>query len=319
MHDAGDTSSHPRSSPPSDGPTAASPHPSAEGAPRSAAHRRMLIRRRRTALAAVVLLLGGGFLATRAFSSDPASAPAKEALSSGSTAPATQTSTTPGNVVTTGATPTPGRTPQDGADGEPGASQMPAVLPRSGTGSMTVLTPAGQDTDRSGRRVRYTVEIEGGLGIPATHFADTVRQVLGSERGWEIRDGVHFVNVPAAQRAQGASTDIRIILGSAAYVDKNCLPLQTMGELSCHASGKVLLNAERWAHGAQTYGQDVTSYRTYLVSHEVGHSIGHRHEACPAPGALAPVMVQQTKSLRGCQAWPWPVRPSTMATSEPED
>ena len=92
-----------------------------------------------------------------------------------------------------------------------------------------------------------------------------------------------------------------------------------MGELSCHASGKVLLNAERWAHGAQTYGQDVTSYRTYLVSHEVGHSIGHRHEACPAPGALAPVMVQQTKSLRGCQAWPWPVRPSTMATSEPED
>ena len=82
-----------------------------------------------------------------------------------------------------------------------------------------------------------------------------------------------------------------------------------MGELSCHARGRVLLNVERWVHGAETYGADVVHYRQYLISHEVGHAIGHGHEPCPSPGALAPVMVQQTKSLSGCQPWPWPVRP----------
>lgn len=276
----------------------------------------MLVRRRRTAVAAVLLMLGGGVVAARVL---PSGEPTQETLAAQSTGATTAAVSPAGPTpsATPSAAPTGDRTPQDGADGEPG--HIPAVLPRSGTGSTTVLTPAGQDSTRSGRRVRYTVEIEGGLGIPAAHFADTVREILTSERGWETRDRVHFVNVPAADRARGAGTDIRIILGSGAYVDKNCLPLRTMGELSCHASGKVLLNAERWAHGAQTYGEDVTSYRTYLVSHEVGHSIGHRHEECPAPEALAPVMVQQTKSLRGCRAWPWPVRPSGKATAEPED
>jgi hypothetical protein len=68
-----------------------------------------------------------------------------------------------------------------------------------------------------------------------------------------------------------------------------------------------MLNAWRWAHGAEAYGKDVSAYRQYLVNHEVGHRLGHGHVGCPARGKRAPVMMQQTKSVGSCKANPWPL------------
>lgn len=232
-----------------------------------------------------------------------------------SAAPQAPPSTASGSAAGTGApsSPTEAATPtvsgSDGTDGHLEVGPIPETVPESGDGTTTVLDVPGEDSDRGGRRVRYTVEIEGGLGVSSEYFASKVREVLVDERGWEPRENVHFVNVGSAERSSGTAADIRIILGSPRLVDENCAPLRTGGRLSCHARGKVMLNVDRWAHGADTYGSDVRNYRIYQIAHEVGHAIGQGHVGCPAPGTAAPVMVQQTKTLDGCTPWPWPQRP----------
>jgi hypothetical protein len=180
---------------------------------------------------------------------------------------------------------------------------------RSGSGRFTVVAmpPAAlRPAPASGRTVRYTVELEGGVDIRAKDFATTVGTVLTDPRGWQAKDDVRFVNVSPAAAAKGAPVDLRISLASPDTTDRLCAPLQTRGQVSCHNSGRVVLNLRRWVLGAAAYGSDIAGYRTYLVNHEVGHGIGHAHAYCRGQGQVAPVMMQQTYGLKGCTAWPWP-------------
>lgn len=147
----------------------------------------------------------------------------------------------------------------------------------------------------------YVVQVEDGLALPSRAFGAAVARTLGDPRSWA--GGDLSVLSPASDLA---SADFRVVLASPETTDALCAPLLTRGRVSCRNGGDVVINAWRWVNGADGYGDDLTSYRQYLVNHEVGHALGHGHAGCPAPGAPAPVMLQQTLGLQGCAPNPWP-------------
>lgn len=144
------------------------------------------------------------------------------------------------------------------------------------------------------------MEVEDGLEIDVHRFARAVDRILGDPRSWTGNGSLRL------ERVDRGSVQFRVTLASPATVDRACLPLRTGSWLSCWNGSRVMLNVDRWTDGAETYGEDVPGYRRYLVNHEVGHALGHDHVGCPGRGERAPVMLQQTKSLFGCVANPWP-------------
>lgn len=168
-------------------------------------------------------------------------------------------------------------------------------VPRSGKGSFKVVP--GREAPRKGRGpvVRYLVEVERGLPFDGPAFARAVHETLNDPRGW-----ARF------QRVDHGQVRLRVALTSPRTTDRECLPLRTGGELSCWNGTRSVINVLRWARGVRQYHGDLAAYRDYVISHEVGHGLGHHHAYCPGRGRRAPVMVQQTKSLESCRPNPWP-------------
>ena len=147
---------------------------------------------------------------------------------------------------------------------------------------------------------RFVVEVERGLPIDAQGFADDVLAVLADERSWIGVDGI------SVQRVPEGSASLRVTLAGPALTDELCAPLETNGIYSCYNAGRAVINFYRWMEGASSYGDDLASYRKYVINHEVGHTFGHGHVDCPAAGAPAPIMMQQTKGVAPCRPNPWP-------------
>ncbi|MCU1537936.1 MAG: hypothetical protein JWP82_2287 [Humibacillus sp.] len=289
-------------------------HPDARR--RTDSRRQQVLRRRTVAGAAVVVCLVADVWSVAAAGAREVH-PERTAAASAPFVPSTRNTPTVEQSPAAGSTAAASADPNaetvpDAAPATPapagGRAAAPAVV-QHGTGSTTAVTvPAAAlgTPPVKGRTVRWSLEIEDGLGIDPGSVATTVATVLKDPRGWQTKDGVRFVNVTPAQAKAGAPVDLRITLASPDYTDRLCAPLQTRGQVSCHNGGRVVLNARRWLLGADAYGKDLAGYRTYLVNHEVGHGIGHAHEYCGGPGTVAPVMMQQTYGLKGCTAWPWP-------------
>jgi hypothetical protein len=279
---------------------------------------------RRAAVSAVplvALLLGVLFLIHTSGGSGSAGArpPARSVAPAGTagappaTTPPSAGTPTTAPPVTASAVPrtrsSPSGDTEDEADGSSGGAQLSAAalsIPQKGDGTVSVIRVPGPASTAKGRVVRYTVELEGGLGADAGQVARTVRGVLLDDRGWQRRDHVRFVNVSPAQAARGDRVDIRVTLASPALTDRLCLPLRTLSQVSCWNGTRSVLNLRRWMLGDDSYGKDVAGYRVYQVNHEVGHGLGHSHQSCPGTGRRAPIMVQQTLSLQGCAPWPYP-------------
>jgi hypothetical protein len=171
-------------------------------------------------------------------------------------------------------------------------------IPAQGTGGFAVA--AGEsDQVGTGRLIRYTVEVEVDLPFTPAEIAAAVEATLADPRGWTAF-GEH-----AFQRSE-VGGDLRVLLATPATTDALCAPMRTRGEVSCRNGVLVVINARRWAHGVESYGDDLDAYRQYVVNHEVGHALGFGHVACPGAGEPAPVMLQQTYGLDGCLQNPWP-------------
>ncbi|MDQ0794126.1 DUF3152 domain-containing protein [Streptomyces sp. B1I3] len=160
-----------------------------------------------------------------------------------------------------------------------------------------------------GRKYRYRVDVEQGLGLDAGLFAEAVQTTLNDDRSWAHGGAMTF------ERISSGEPDFVITLASpgttGVWCEKSGLDT-TEDNVSCDsaATDRVMINAYRWAQGASTFGPDkLLIYRQMLINHEVGHRLGHDHASCRTPGALAPVMQQQTKTLNlkgiKCRPNPW--------------
>src|SRR5690625_243153 len=175
-------------------------------------------------------------------------------------------------------------------------------VPRAAGGELRTVAGSTDAPREADQVITVRVEVETGLGVDGSEFARQVITTLNDPRGWGHDGSVVFERTAEA-------ADFDVVLASPETTDELCVPLATEGEVSCAIDGRAILNAERWAQGAEPFleaGGTVFEYRRYLVNHEVGHLLGHGHEPCPEPGATAPVMLQQTLWLHGCVPNGWP-------------
>lgn len=191
-------------------------------------------------------------------------------------------------------TPTPTPTPQTTVAPE-------IVVPHKGSGQTRIANGGGAEFG-DGRHIKYRVEVEREVPFDPVEVARMVDQTLQDPKSWAANGLATF------ERVDDDSADMRIIVATPETTDKLCAPLETNGEVSCRNGANVVLNAKRWAFGAEAYGKDVINYRRYLVNHEVGHFLGYEHVDCPGEGEPAPVMMQQTKGIGACRTNPWPLQ-----------
>jgi hypothetical protein len=184
-----------------------------------------------------------------------------------------------------------------------GAGHGPAIgYPQRGAGRFDVASTGGPVLGTAGLLLTYRVMVERGIrGITSNDFARQVSDVLGDPRSW-IGTGLWRLQ----QVPPGVQYDFTVYLATPTTRAVLCADPHDL-YTSCRNGNRVVLNVARWVHGVPDYGASLTVYHQYMINHETGHRLLYGHERCPGPGALAPVMQQQTLGLHGCVANAWPV------------
>jgi hypothetical protein len=258
-------------------------------------------RRRRwwiAGLIVVALLVTAGLLLPAA----PEPPPAPTAAATPSSAPAVP-SPPPSPSPTVGATAV--SVPLD-------LLKLPGGVPTKGQSTFLYATGRGKVLGTKGELRRFRVAVEKGSREDPAVFAAQVEATLGDKRSWIGNGQVRLQRVSGREKAS-----FTVYLATRETAGRMCriggVNITVLGRpyTSCRSTGRVIINLDRWRLSARPYLEakvPLTVYRQYVLNHETGHELGHHHEGCPKRGGPAPVMVQQTLTLRGCEPYAWPRR-----------
>ncbi|KUL30173.1 hypothetical protein ADL15_24925 [Actinoplanes awajinensis subsp. mycoplanecinus] len=183
-------------------------------------------------------------------------------------------------------------------------------------GDFRYVKTRGPMLGESGKLHKFRVAVEETVtDVELTDFAESVDSTLGDDRSWIGSGKLRLRRVPKSD----GDAEFTIYLATPATSERMCATggLHTEGFTSCRVPGKVVINAERWATAIPEYEGELDQYRQYALNHEVGHQLGHGHEACPGKGKPAPVMLPQTYGLEGCDRNAWPFRNGKRYQGEP--
>ena len=153
---------------------------------------------------------------------------------------------------------------------------------------------------RDEQKLNYAVKIEPSLGLDPLCIKNLLFLILNNDTGW--------INVTEKQfqLTSVEESDFVYIFASPEKTDELCAPIETNSIYSCRKEQNIVLNFFRWQNGAVDFKNDMETYRIYLINHETGHILGWGHVGCPKEGAIAPVMMQQSKGTEGCIPYGWP-------------
>ena len=150
-------------------------------------------------------------------------------------------------------------------------------------------------------KFNYGIRIEPSLGLDPLCIKNLLFLILNNDLGWKNVANKSF------QLTSAEDSDYIYIFASPDKTDELCAPIETNSIYSCRYENNIVLNFFRWQEGAVDFKNDMETYRIYLINHETGHILGWGHVGCPKEGAVAPVMMQQSKGTDGCVPYGWPV------------
>lgn len=153
---------------------------------------------------------------------------------------------------------------------------------------------------RDEEKLNYAVKIEPSLGLDPLCIKNLLFLILNNDTGWTNITEKQF------QLTSVEESDYVYIFASPEKTDEICAPIETNSIYSCRKEQNIVLNFFRWKNGAEDFKNDMETYRIYLINHETGHILGWGHVGCPKEGAIAPVMMQQSKGTEGCIPYGWP-------------
>ena len=153
---------------------------------------------------------------------------------------------------------------------------------------------------RDEQKLNYAIKIEPSLGLDPLCIKNLLFLILNNDTGWTNITEKQF------QLTSVEESDYVYIFASPEKTDELCAPIETNSIYSCRKEQNIVLNFFRWQNGAVDFKNDMETYRIYLINHETGHILGWGHVGCPKEGAIAPVMMQQSKGTEGCIPYGWP-------------